>query len=36
MENGKLIKTVRGVVTTITEERRKELGNHPDGLEMQA
>ncbi|XP_036207131.1 rho GTPase-activating protein 12 isoform X9 [Myotis myotis] len=36
MENGKLIKILRGVVITITEEHRKELGNPLDGLEIQA
>ncbi|KAL4698572.1 hypothetical protein H8959_011229 [Pygathrix nigripes] len=36
MENGKLIKTAQGVAITITEEHRKELGNHLVGLGMQA
>lgn len=35
MENGKLIKIVQGVVITITEEHRKELGNPLVGLEIQ-
>ena len=34
MENGKLIKIVQGVVITITEVHRKELGNPLVGLEI--
>ena len=35
MGNGNLIKIVQGIVITITEEHRKELGNPFVGLEIQ-